>query len=287
HLLESLEAAEAIYGKESKEYAGALEAYGDLCAYEGDLEKAKKMYEESISVKEKLFGVQSWELGLPLANLSWVFYARDELDKALPLSLKSCEVLNNSKENEAKLSYAMNILAMIYKSKGDFSKAEETYLKTLELLEKISGGESPDMAQIMNNLGVMYKEKKEYEKAKELYLKALAIQEKTIGSDHIDTAVTLNNLGQIETAQKNFRIAEDYFKRGIKILEKEFPEGSLDSAVYYFNLGNMYQEENKYDKARELYLKAHNLFEKYLGSENNRTKLCAQKIKDVSQKKAK
>lgn len=276
-----LELTEKSYGKESEKYAELLEKMGDIYDYKSELDKAKEMYEESIKIRQKLFGENCAEQGTSLAYLSWIYYEKEDFDKALPLALKSCEILTISSPKKEGLPNALNILAMIYKAKGDFQKAEETYLRTINLLKQNSGENGPDVADVMVNLAVMYRQQNKIDEARKLYESAFKIQEEALGKDHIALAVTLNNIGKLEFSQKNYSKAEEYYKRALEILSKSYPTENLQTATIYYNFALMYEEEKKLNDAKSYYKKAKEIFDRVLGKGNERSKRCEEKFKII------
>src|SRR2546427_469478 len=51
---------------------------------------------------------------------------------------------------------ALNNLAMLYHSMGDYAKAEQLYLRALKIEEKALGPDHPDRATTLNNLAALY-----------------------------------------------------------------------------------------------------------------------------------
>lgn len=68
-------------------------------------------------------------------------------------------------------------MGSIYYSKKDFDKAEEYYLKSIKIKEKILDQNSIEKATTLNNLGYIYIAKSEMDKAKKYCHEALIILE--------------------------------------------------------------------------------------------------------------
>lgn len=70
-------------------------------------------------------------------------------------------------------------LGMFYSQTGQFQKAQSQYLQALELGQKASGANHPDVARICANLGFVYQQTKNFKKAEPVLLKAMGILGKT------------------------------------------------------------------------------------------------------------
>ena len=69
--------------------------------------------------------------------------------------------------------------AMLYQANKDFVKAEYSYKRAIDVVQKSSGENNIEAAKIINNLGSLYYNEKQYDKAISAYTKSLAIAEKT------------------------------------------------------------------------------------------------------------
>jgi len=89
---------------------------------------------------------------------------------------------------------SLNNLALLYKTQGDYAKAEPLYKRSLAIAEEALGPDHPSVATSLNNLAVLYDTQGDYAKAEPLYKRSLAITEEALGPDHPDVATSLNNL---------------------------------------------------------------------------------------------
>ncbi len=110
---------------------------------------------------------------------------------------------------------------MLYKTQGQYAKAEPLYRRALAILEKALGPEHPIVATSLNSLAELYRDQSQYAKAEPLYQRALAIREKALGPEHPDVAMSLNNLaGLYDETQGQYAEAEPLHVRALAILEK-------------------------------------------------------------------
>ncbi|MEO5776966.1 MAG: tetratricopeptide repeat protein [Flavobacterium sp.] len=146
---------------------------------------------------------------------------------------EECEIIINKgyllNPNNAKIN---NYLGNLYKDKEEYQKAENHYLKAIEL----------DLyyASPYNGLGNLYKAKKEYEKAEKHYKMAMELEP--------NNAIIYNNLGIFYKHQLDLKKAENYYLKAIELDPNYYP--------VYNNLGIFYYDKKNYEKAEEEYQKS-------------------------------
>ena len=163
---------------------------------------------------------------------------------------------------------SLNSLADLYKSQGNYDKAEPPYLEALKIIEKALGKEHPDYANSLNNLALLYKSQGNYAKAEPLLVEALKIIEKALGKEHADYASSLNNLANLYKSQGNYAKAEPLYLEDLRITEKALGKQHPDYAISLNNLAALYKSQGNYAKAEPLYLEALKIKEKVLGKEH-------------------
>ena len=114
-------------------------------------------------------------------------------------------------------------LAGVCLLKGDYSRAEEYYLKVVQMRRELLGEEHPDLASTYNDLGVLSSKRQNYEQAKEYYFKALSIRLKHLGENHPDTAESYCNLGVLYSTLDKDQLAMEYFEKAITVVHIQSP----------------------------------------------------------------
>ena len=217
--------------------------------YEGrdghdNLEKAGKLYGESLEIFEKLLENQAaWP---DLHNLS-VCYQR---------------------------------LAGIYVKQGgreNLKKAGELYKKSLEIAEKLSDDPGTrecqtNLGTVCENLGRLYERlggRENLEKAEKLYRQGLEIWEKVTGEqgtreEFRGLCITCGELGEVYErlgGWENLEKAEEQYRRSLEIAEKLAEEKKTEKSIYDLitfcaRLGGVYESRGgreDLEKAGELY----------------------------------
>jgi CHAT domain-containing protein/Tfp pilus assembly protein PilF len=168
--------------------------------------------------------------------------------------------------NGANYGIALNTLAVVHETQGNYQEAEGLYKRALTIKEKALGANDPSVAQTLNNLAnVCYKQGR-YQEAEELYKRALSMREKALGTSHPDVAETLNNLGNLYEEQGKHQGAEGLHKRALAIREKALGATHPLVANSLMNLAIVYEVQYQYQEAEGLYKRALSIQEKALGA---------------------
>ena len=161
--------------------------------------------------------------------------------------------------HSAETAVSMNNLALDYKYTGENKLAEETLLKSLEILHNTKDVENEEKdeeeATILNNLGGVYYNQFNLSKAKEYYEKALGVREKKKTALDENFGKNFNNLGLIYKKTNNSKKALEFYNRSLEILTN-FPNNNIYVASVYNNLGGLHYGLKQYDKAKENYQKS-------------------------------
>jgi CHAT domain-containing protein len=163
---------------------------------------------------------------------------------------------------------AMNNLAELYRSMGDYVRAKPLYQLSLKVREKVLGPDHPDTAMSLNNLALLYLFMEDFQKAEPLNQRAVGIYEKALGPDHPDTAKALNNLALLYCAMGEYAKAEPLSRRSLKIYEKVFGPEHPDTAKALNNVGLLCHEMGDPGKAEPLFKRCLGIYERVFGLEH-------------------
>jgi tetratricopeptide (TPR) repeat protein len=136
---------------------------------------------------------------------------------------------------------------MVYRDKGDYSRAMEYMLRSQTLKEEI--GDKKGLASCLNNIGLLYAEQGDQNKAVEFLNRSLKLREET--NDKKGFANTLSHLTDIYVKQKNYPKALELALQDMKISTGlGFPENIAKVAR---QLNSIYKAKGNYQKALENY----------------------------------
>ncbi|HEV2842944.1 MAG TPA: tetratricopeptide repeat protein [Chthoniobacterales bacterium] len=196
-------------------------------------------------------------------------YQARKFREAVPIAQKSLELSEKALgPDHPDTVRALNNLAGLHYSLGDYAQAEPLYQRALKIREKALGPDHPDTAQALNNVAVVYDSLGDYAKAEPLHQRALKIREKALGLDHPDTAGSLNNLGELYRSKGDYAQAEPLYQRALKISEKALGPDHPDTGPALNNLAALYYSMGNYAKAEPLYQRALKISEKALGPDH-------------------
>ena len=165
--------------------------------------------------------------------------------------------------------FALNNLAVIYKTQGELQKAEDILKKAIDInpeyidahynlgavfseQEAFQKAKScyekvieinPNHITAFNNLGVVFSELKDYEKAKSCYEKTIKLNANHFGA--------LNNLGVIYKTQGELQKAEGSFKKAIK-LNPNYVDAYYNLAGVFYELNEPQKEKSCYEKILQI-----------------------------------
>jgi tetratricopeptide (TPR) repeat protein len=168
---------------------------------------------------------------------------------------------------EAHPDYAasLNILALVYKAKGDYALAEPLYRRAAEIDRQALGEEHPNYATDLGNLGEMLISMGDYARAEPLLRQTADIFKQALGENDPRYAVSLNNLALLYQATGNYAKAEPLMRRAVAITRGALGEKHLEYANRLNNLAMVYYDAGDFAKAEPLLRRTADIFERAHG----------------------
>lgn len=210
------------YRKENNDYIKAL--YYDGLAYSyiyyEELDSMYKYYElaNEIYAKEKRYKSQA-TLNIAIAV---EFYFLENLKKAkhhIQIAEKIItQHLYPKKENIPSLYHAQTV---IYIELGDYEKAIQSNLKSIQILEADQNTYYLDLAYEYNNLATTYSDIQDLDNALNYYQKAVFIIENSTNSSKIESASFIYNIGATYLQQKKHHQSKEAFLKSLAYLKTE------------------------------------------------------------------
>jgi len=202
------------------------------------------------------------------ARVIELYRARKFLE-AVPVAEEAIRVAEATfGKDHPKLATAVNNLAVLYDSQGEYVKAEPLYKQALEIRQKALGENDPAVATTLNDLATMYTDQGRFAEAEGMLQRALAIREKAYGPEHSSVATSLNDLAVLYKSEGKYADAEPLLRRALAIWEKTLGPDHPDLATSLNNLAVLYDTQGKYVEAEPLYKRALAIREKALGPEH-------------------
>lgn len=210
-----------------------------------------EMLDEPDIFKELIKIIENFDV---INFIGWKTYTWGKLDIAVlawsSLYKKAINCGDKSVE-----SIAINGMGLISRTRGDFQKALDYYVKALSIDEIIE--DKSAMAYELGSMGVIYRRQGYWQKALEHYKKALKIYEEVGNKQGI--ADQFSNMGVICRIRSDTQKALEYHEKALKLYEEIGYKKGMGSQ--FGNMGNVYQIKGDMTKALEYHEKSLKIYD--------------------------
>lgn len=137
-----------------------LNLLGDLARIfrdENNLSKADSLYTIILNTVEKQHGNKSYSYAMALGNLGSLYKEFDDLEKSKQFFLKAAPILKNNNGTQLDYSAIALDLGDIFFRQKNYSLAENYYLESLAIAERIAGKETFDYQVALTRLQRFYR----------------------------------------------------------------------------------------------------------------------------------
>ena len=263
---ESLRLSEEL--KEPALKAVAYEGIGLIQQRLGNKTQSLEAIFNSLSIYEQL-GMKEPQ-GAVLTQIATHYLDEEEFKLAIDYLEKAYLIYKNS---DKRINEALTLINLgeSYRLSGNFQKAEEAFIKTLELNKELNN--DTVLGYSLGNLGLIYSANQNFNQAKESLNEAINILSEL--KDDYSVSIYLSELAQIYQKEQHFILAESKFLEAMKLAKN----AGLKEQIRDFSalLVNFYEDRQMHKKA----LNYQKLFQVYQDSLVNKTN-----IKKIEQLKA-
>ncbi|MCR9252780.1 MAG: tetratricopeptide repeat-containing sensor histidine kinase [bacterium] len=243
-----------------KDFDGMANAYYNLgfdYKYVGKIDSAVYYLEEASNIGDRL-GIHD----LYIMSNNVLGNIRSDEGRFLEALNFQQKALKRAEETEDKgeIATVLSNIAILYKNLEDFDRAEESYLKAIEMANDLG---RDDVHFTHFNIAIMHSDLSQNEKSKEQFLKAFNLREKVGEKRYILTAAAmLADMYQILGVQDS----SDYYSQyASSLLNQVNSKSSIASALEV--LGNVNLNQSNYEVAQEQLTEAYRIY-KELGYED-------------------
>lgn len=210
------------FGIESQEYIKSLNELGGTLKYIGLYDEAEKNINEAIEIISEKIGVDSLDYATSLLNLTEVYRYASKFNL---LEENYKKIISIYKKNNADKTFhfagVCNNFGLFYQNNGDFSKAYDLHIESLEILKNLDGKEYLlEYAVTLSNLFNPCLQLGKKEVAVEYLNKSLKIFEDNLGMEHPLYAASLNNMAIYYFNERDLNKSLKYFELSAEISKK-------------------------------------------------------------------
>ena len=181
----------------------------------------------------------------------------------------SLNQIKHLKSKDINIAASYNKRGQVYYNQGEYLKALECFLKSLDIRKSIYEDSHPALGPSYNNVGSVYEKLGELKKALEYHLKSLDINTSAYGENHPEVATSYNNIGLVYYNQGEYKKAIEYHLKSLSIYKSTLEENHPLIANSYNNIGLGYDKRGEYKKALECHLKSLDIKKSLYGGDNH------------------
>lgn len=227
-----------------------LELLGDVQRLSEDLDRARISYQEALDISKGLEG-NAEQVARIYTYIAIIYDSAGLPDEAIPFyhySIKVSEEL--SPPPLVSIADVSNNLASLAKRIGEYSFAEEHYLKALNIYNDVLGDRDLKGADVINNLGSLYLEIGQIQLAEEMYKQSLDIRVASLPDGHRDIGQVSSNLGLALYQLGDKGEALKMFDKAWSIYSQNVSETPESYAFVAENFIMTLKESGDYEKAQ-------------------------------------
>lgn len=221
---------------------------------QGQYEEAEGLLQAAIEEAE-VFGFADPRLSTTLTYYGANALAKGDVEHAQMIMENTLEALKDvaSKTEHLEMNRAtcLNNLGLIYKKQNYYSKAEESYQKSLMILERFKDRGDPIIATTKSNISVIYMLQENYAAAELLLLDALQDEMSAHKGKH-QVPTSLNQLAAAYMGQEKYNEAEGLFKHCIDSWEAHGWPGHKVAQSIIENYTDLLKVQERSDDLAEL-----------------------------------
>jgi tetratricopeptide (TPR) repeat protein len=219
--------------KEASQLLGKIARYHQYALE--DYEKARSLFEKSLSFAEAAFGPEHKAIAALLSDFSALLMTlggRENLDRARDCLARALMIDEKTLgEEHASLSTRHSNLALVLREIGGvecFMLAKHHLMRALAIDEKALGPGHPNVAVRYSSLAALLQDfggAENIELAKDCLERALMIDEHAFGDNHPYVAIRLSSLAAAlkeQGGEKNLGLAKEYLTRALLIDENAY-----------------------------------------------------------------
>lgn len=252
--------------------ADLLDSVGSYLRGRGELDDARALYHDAMTINEALLPADSHRLAIDKNNIAGVLHDIGALQEARTYFEEALEIDRRVHgPNHLETGTRLNNLGLVLQDIGDLRAAQECFEEAMRVSESLLGESEPEVALRANNLADLHREMGDVQRASELLERAIQIAIETDGSDHPTVGRYYSNLGVVRLDEGRLDEALDLCDSALRIDLAAFGEEHQRIAFRRCNLGRVFFKRGDLTKAISELSLAVDIAKKTIGSRNYST----------------
>ncbi|WP_258101216.1 CHAT domain-containing protein [Marinoscillum pacificum] len=241
-----------LFGEDSREYAQTSNGLGNVYHLLGNNQLALEYFQKTLLIEQSEYGVNHHSVASTLVNIANCYSELDQHFVALKYLKSAEQILDKYDFGPALISVYSNLI-ISYIELSQTGDAENYLKKHHDLVTKLYGDFSLDLAKNYNLKGMLLHEGGETELSFLAFKNAIDIYEKLGLKESLNMASVLNNVGVANLEYHAYSEAKDYFDEALRIYETILPKDHHEIITTKMNLALVDDGKRNYKRAIEQY----------------------------------
>ena len=217
----------------------------------GKYDKTIEIRKEEITFLELSLGKDHETVGIVCSRLGKTYeVVYGNYERALEMKQRALDIdISVLGESDPTLAVSYDNLAMLELKMRNYAKADELFLKSLELQNAVEVKDERLYARTVRSRGLMFEEKKEIHKAMNCFKESREILVKYLGLTHPSVALAEMDIGSLLMKWGKNNLAQKYMSRAVDTLRENYAQDSFEVANAENNYGSLFERMGMREEA--------------------------------------
>lgn len=208
-------------GTRCVEYATLLNNMAGTYRLKGELDTARKLFQEAVDIFQECGAQGSYPCVSTLNNLALVYCAEGSYKEAAENLEEALSLIRGMEGHENELAVTYANLASLYLREGESKKARKALEDSIAVFEKLPPEDTVHFAAALNSLAVLEYREGNTEEAIQLYRRSAANTRRFFG-ENVEYGITLENIGRAYEQIGDKRLAMISYEKAARVFTSLF-----------------------------------------------------------------
>jgi CHAT domain-containing protein len=244
-------------------YSRVYADMGLLYATMGRYQTAEEYTNESLSIREKTWGVNSLAYASSINNAAVLYQETARYNEAEKYFEQALQILKKQgAEERQEYAIVLNNEAILFSKIGRYQASIDKLNKAIGLMNGLQKKDLSNQIGFQSNLALLYQQTGKFTEAESIYLRL----EKELGSKNPYYAGVINNLALLYIQMGKVEKVEGYLKQSAKVYKDKFGTNSPNYAKVQNDLGNFYRTQGRMAEAESVLIESLTIRSMVLGN---------------------